>query len=92
MCFSADVPVGDDQRRGGDSRWNCQQGAHHLWEHAGSLRVPPQVGPNTVSATQSPTNYHLFSSADLYLAMLKCSLLKCCICYIQHLPEGAGEV
>lgn len=41
---------------------------------------------------QSPTNYHLFTSADLNLGMLKFSLLKCCICYIQHLPEGVGEV
>lgn len=37
VCVCADVPVGDDQRCGGDSSRYCQQGAHHLWEHAGPL-------------------------------------------------------
>lgn len=33
----ADLPVGDDQWGRGDSSRNHQQGAHHLWEHAGPL-------------------------------------------------------
>lgn len=36
----ADLSVGNDQWSGGDSSRNHQQGAHHLWKHAGPLRVP----------------------------------------------------
>lgn len=36
-CVCADIPVGDDQRCGGDPSWYCQQGTHHLWEYAGPL-------------------------------------------------------
>lgn len=42
-CVCADLPVGDDQRCGGDPSWYCQQGTHYLWEHAGPLRVSSQV-------------------------------------------------
>lgn len=39
----SDLPVGDDQRCGGDSPRYRQQRAHHLREHAGDLRLPQQV-------------------------------------------------
>lgn len=45
-CLSArlsELPVGDDQRRGGDPCRHRQQGAHHLRQHAGHLRLPQQV-------------------------------------------------
>lgn len=35
-----DLPVGNDQRGGGDPAGHREQRAHHLWEHAGDLRVP----------------------------------------------------
>lgn len=54
LNHSADVPVGDDQRCGGDSCRNSQQGAHHLWEHAGPLRVPSQVSPHAISNLLEP--------------------------------------
>lgn len=40
VCLSArrsDLPVGDDQRCGGDSYRHRQQGAYHLRQHAGDL-------------------------------------------------------
>lgn len=48
--FPPDLPVGDDQRRGGDPARHRQQGTRHLREHAGDLRVPQQVSARAAGA------------------------------------------
>lgn len=43
LCSSTDISLGNDQWcRGNPTRYH-QQRAHHFWQHAGPLRVPPQV-------------------------------------------------
>lgn len=72
VCAHADLLMGDDQRRGGDSSWYCQQGAHHLWEHAGPLRVSSQVSQAVICCDIlcSVSHRQLFNSTFQLLILL----------------------
>jgi len=68
ILVCADLPVGDDERRGGDSSWHCQQGTHHLWEHAGPLWVSSQVGCAVIfsAAYYLPSEWEKMASDDIF--------------------------
>lgn len=74
--------MGDDQRRGGDSSWHRQQGAHYLWKHAGHLRVSPQV--RILYSRDVETRIHVFGHE--FIKFMKLVVPE------QHLLEGTGEI